>query len=275
MKNSYKLFFCFCLIALLFFHIPITSQAGFNLDDYSITDDGDWIVEPYGSKTNVEEGRVVLHLLVDSSDRSITSVNNYYYGGYIDEQGIYQTAVIYYCPQNLSKEDELNGYEIWTGSYGYPIGEWYFAGFGDSYGSLPNIFTLTTDFQFPEWEKQKTDFLPFTVTKENTTHIYALQGNENFLNENTDSFIKWAKNRQDSITNIYEQNTIVSVHPEELQNVEIRTDTNHQTITASTPVPNPTSEITIDSNLLSTIIKAIFFLLLITAIFIFVKLMQK
>lgn len=188
----------------------ITAFAGFDLQHYKMTDDGLWLIKPYGESGNSEEGRVTVHFLLDSS-----SMINYYTAGYYDEDGEFQEATIDYHTAEMTKEDTINGYGVWTSDYGYPVGDWYFAGFSDSFGVLPAMHTLTTDFRYTDENNYKQT--PFSVTKEGTVHIFSIMGNEEFINSNLDDFVKWAK----EFSGIEEDTTVNEDNVQTAENSEI------------------------------------------------------
>ena len=208
--------------AVTLFAQSLTVFAGFDLQHYEMTDDGLWLIQAKGAAGNPEEGRVTVHFYVDNSNRDIAYINNYYCANYYDENGKFQESAIHYYPEDMTVETTINGYEVWTNDYGYPVGDWYFAGFSSGYGSLPGVHTLTTDFQYTDESNSK--LTPFTVTKDGTVHIFAIQGDQDFIDANLNDFISWAKNRQnglDAERNLINGGESISVKEDDLQTVEI------------------------------------------------------
>lgn len=219
----------------------LTAFAGFDLQHYEMTDDGLWLIQSKGASGNTEEGRVTIHFLVDNTDRDIAYVNNYYTASYYDENGEYQEATIHYYPEDMTVETTINGYEVWTHDYGYPVGDWYFAGYSSSYGSLPGIHTLTTDFQYTDENNMK--LTPFTVTKDDTVHIFAIQGSEEFILMNLEDFTSWAKDRLAGLNtekNRINGGDVIEIDNEELQTVEITESA--EPLPTKTPLPTVTTE---------------------------------
>ena len=224
----------------------LTAFAGFDLQHYDMTDDGLWLIQSKGASGNSEEGLVTIHFLVDSSNRDIAYINNYYCANYYDENGDFQESAIHYYPEDMTVETTINGYEVWTNDYGYPVGDWYFAGFSSGYGSLPGTYTLTTDFEYTTVSNSK--LTPFTVTKDGTVHIFGIQGDQDFIDENLDDFISWAKERQselDAERSIINGEESVSVKEEELQTAE-------STEIAPEKTPEVTLSPTVETNVMPT-----------------------
>lgn len=219
----------------------LTAFAGFDLQHYEMTDDGLWLIQAKGASGNTEEGRVTIHFLVDNTDRDIAYVNNYYTSCYYDENGNYQEATIHYYPEDMTVETTINGYEVWTHDYGFPVGDWYFAGYSSSYGSLPGVHTLTTDFQYTD--QNNMELAPFTVTKDDTVHIFAIQGDDTFILMNLDDFTNWAKDRVSGLNtekNRINGGDVVKVDEAELQTIEITESA--EPLPTKTPLPTVTTE---------------------------------
>ncbi len=232
---------CSVFSAMMFLTQSFTANAGFDLQHYEMTDDGLWLIQAKGASGNTEEGRVTIHLFVDNSNRDIAYINNYYCANYYDENGNFQESAIHYYPEDMVVETTINGYEVWTNDYGYPVGDWFFAGYSSGYGSLPETHTLTTDFQYTDESNSK--LTPFTVTKDGTVHIFAIQGDQDFIDANLNDFISWAKDRQnglDTEKNLINGGESISVQEEELQTVEIIE--NSEPEPTKTPLPAATQD---------------------------------
>lgn len=231
-----------CIMTLV---LSSTSLA-YNFTDYEFTDDGCILVDDKGMD---KESSAVLYLYTDVNNRDIKNVKNQYtFDCYKDcGDGTGLTWLMYkFNPFNAKVYATLDNAEVWVWQFALENGEYDFSHpiGSTSYGSLPKIYTLTSNF---EMLKYPDDYAGEPIESETLTleneqiRLYAIYGDEAYREANMDAFIEWAKTTEASLKEVEDAVASTKIESQEVIEVESQPiETSNSEIIDNEPVAEET-----------------------------------
>lgn len=231
----------FVLVCVMAFMLSSTCLA-YNFTDYEFTDDGNIIVDDKGMD---KESSAILYLYTDVNNRDIINVKNQYIFNCLNdpESGKLYTSLMYkFNPFNAKVYATLDNAEVWVWQFALENGEYDFSHpiGSTSYGSLPKIYTLTSNF---EMLKYPDDYAGEPIESETLTleneqiRLYAIYGDKAYREANMDAFIDWAKTTEASLKEIEDAVASTKIESQEVIEVESQPiETSNSKITDNKPV---------------------------------------
>lgn len=202
----------------------------YNYEDYEYTDEGDIIVKDV---SEAAESTAVLCLYADTVNGRVGHSENHYMfyctEGAVVEGRKVTPLMFKFNPMDAVVYDTLSGGEIWVWNFALENGVYKFASpaGSSSSGTLPNIYTLSSEFEFLEYlESDKKTVLeykedPITVENEEV-RIYAMYGDSAWREEHYDEFRKWAEETEKEC--IEKEKTLITRTAEAVEDILERTE---------------------------------------------------
>lgn len=203
MKRKLRTIASMAAALVMAFAMSATALA-YNGFDYEQTDSGTLILPHSNPDAGVS---VTLYMYTDTSDRDIKSVENHYDLSWIERDSSgnvsnYYPLMFEFSPYDAQVYDTIGESEVWVWDFKLESGT-YFIGWSNGYGSLPEIVTLTPEF---EVITNSTEWPAFE--EGDHVRLYAMYGHNygdiTWREDNQDAFISWAKETEAHFDSIEE-----------------------------------------------------------------------